>query len=78
MTCNFTQMCYFIICARPLGVRLYAERHVSVTSFNESINVRKGGNCVAVVSPYTLAITASLSDYGSLSPGEAGQSKQCS
>lgn len=37
MTCNF-----IIICARPLGVRMHAERHVSVTSFNESINVRKG------------------------------------
>lgn len=51
-----------------LGVYVHAMCHVSMTSFNESIDVKSRVIASAVVSPYTLAITASLSDYGSLSP----------
>ncbi len=46
--------------------------HVSVKSFNESIDVKSAVIASAVVSPYTLAIIVSLNDYGSLSPREAG------
>ena len=50
-----------------LGVYVYAKCHVSMTSFNERIDVKSRVIVCAVVSPYTLAIIASLSDYGSLS-----------
>jgi len=50
-----------------LGVYVYAEHHVSMTSFNESIDVKSRVFASAVVSPYTLAIILSLNDYGSLS-----------
>lgn len=51
-----------------LGVSVYTPCYVSVTSFNESINVKSKVIALADVSPYTLANIASLSDYGSLSP----------
>lgn len=47
---------------------VYATCHVSMTSFNESIDVKSWVIASAVVSPYTFAIIASLNDYGSLSP----------
>lgn len=55
------------MCKVPMGVYAYAEHHVSMTSFNESIDVKSKVIVSAVVSPYTLAIMASLNDYGSLS-----------
>lgn len=56
MACHFLEIYNFIVCKKdlvlfvrvcvqdegPLGVCMYAECHVSVTSFNERINVRKG------------------------------------
>lgn len=60
------------MCKVPMGVYAYAEHHVSMTSFNESIDVKSKVIVSAVVSPYTLAIMASLNDYGSLSLWEAG------
>lgn len=50
---------------------VYAKGRVSMTSFNEGIDVRSRVIALAVMSPYTLAVIASLSDYGSLSPREA-------
>lgn len=52
---------------------VHASSHISVTSFNESIIVKSRVIAPAAVSPYTLVIIASLSDYGSLSPGESKQ-----
>lgn len=50
------------------GVSVCTPCYVSVTSFNESINVKTKVIALAVLSLYTLANIASLSDYGSLSP----------
>lgn len=61
-------MCTWAQMKGQLGVYVYATCHVSVTSFNKSINVKRSVIALAVVSPYTLAIIASLNDYGSLSP----------
>lgn len=47
---------------------VYAMCHVTVTSFNESINVKNGVIASLVMSPYTLAIMASLNNYHPLSP----------
>lgn len=60
-------MCEKKSCPGWLCVCVYAKHHVSMTSFNESTDVKSKVIASAVVSPYTLAIIASLSDYGSLS-----------
>lgn len=51
---------------------MHAKHRVSMTSFNESIDVQSRVIASAVVSPYTLAIMVSLNDYSSLSVREAG------